>query len=461
LDLRGGLRFAGRDGSRRQYRTDWNNFSPRIGFASTLTPRLVLRSGFGVLYSTPVSTSSGDPGQNGFFSQTDWVSSTDGITPRAFLRDAYPTGLLDVTGGSLGLLELAGQSFNAKVPSSFASIYNLQWHFSVQRDLPGESLVEVSYLGNRGLHLTLPLLALNQLRPQSLAIGSGLVAQVPNPFFGVIQQGVLSGRTTTRGQLLRPFPQFDRINDQQPPVASSTYHGLGLRFQQRSRFGHLVQVSYTAAKLIDNSSAFNSGAVQNVYDLRAERAVSAQDISQRVVLSFVAPLPFGKGQLLLAGSHPAVNAILGGWQLSAIFSRQTGLPLAITAPDTSGSLGGGGLRPNSTGKSARLEGKPQERLQRFFDTAQFLQPVPFTFGNTGRTLPDVRGPGLTAVDLSLLKDFRLNETWKFQFRVEAFNLTNTPVFGQPGQVLASPAFGVITSQINAPRQIQLALRLDF
>ncbi len=463
LNLVGGLRFAQRDGGRRQYGNDFDNFGPRLGFAYSAAPKVVLRGGFGVLYPNPVSSGSGAPGQEGFFTQTDWVSANDGLLPAAYLTQAFATGFVAETKGALGLAELAGQSFNPKVPVSFASTYNLQWHFSVQTDLPGESLLEASYLGNRGLHLAMPLLAMNQLRPEQLAAGAALLQQVPNPFLGIVTKGPLSGATTTRAQLLRPFPHFDSIASEQPPVASSTYHALGLRFERRFSNGLFLQASYTTAKLIDDSSAQNASVTQsfqNAYDLRSERSLSAQDISQRFVLSFLAPLPFGNGQPLLPTLHPVLNSLIGGWQITGIFTRQSGLPIGLTAPNTSNSFGGG-QRPNSTGKSAALSGAPQQRLSRFFDTAQFTQPAPFTFGNVARSLPDVRGPGLSSVDLSLLKAFRLWETGTLQLRAEAFNLTNTPSFGLPGTVLNTPTFGVIASQVNAPRQVQLALRLEF
>jgi hypothetical protein len=155
-----------------------------------------------------------------------------------------------------------------------------------------------------------------------------------------------------------------------------------------------------------------------------------------------------------------VEAVIGGWQVNGIFSSQSGIPLGLTAQNTSNSLGGG-ERPNSTGRSAELSGAIQGRLTKFFDTTQFTQPAPFTFGNVSRTLPDVRGPRSTNLDLSLFKNFQVTEALRMQLRGEAFNITNSPMFGLPGTALGTANFGVITSQANLPRQIQVALRLDF
>ena len=98
-------------------------------------------------------------------------------------------------------------------------------------------------------------------------------------------------------------------------------------------------------------------------------------------------------------------------------------------------------------------------MTRYFNTSVFSQPPPFTFGNTGRTLPDVRGPGTRNLDFSLFKNFKLTERLSLQFRAEAFNAFNTPIFGFPNQSYNSPSFGVITTQANSPRQMQFALKL--
>jgi hypothetical protein len=466
LGLFGGLRFVGRDGlSRRQFQTDRNNFSPRIGFAYLPRERVVIRGGFAQLYPIPETNASGNGGNEGFVASSSWQSAADGLLPVTTWQQAFSEGLNPASRGSEGLLTLVGRSISPYVPASFFSPYALQWNFSVQVDLSGESVVEASYLGNRGVHLPVNTLPLNQLRPEHLALQSSLVRSVPNPFLGVISGGVLSGPTTTVGRLLRSYPHFDSVDNNKPTIGNSSYHALGLRYERRFQRGHVVQASFTAGKLIDDSSQPGGlggivTGVQNGYDMRAERALSTNDIARRLVIASVAQLPFGKGQPFLNDMPRALEAILGGWNVSGILTLQGGVPVVITAPNTSGSLGGG-QRPNSTGSSAELSGPAQQRLGRWFDTSRFSQPTPFTYGNVTRTLPDVRGPGLVGLDFSLLKNFAVTENWRLQFRTEAFNLTNTPAFGLPGGTLGASTFGVISSQVNAPRQIQFALRLDF
>jgi hypothetical protein len=339
---------------------------------------------------------------------------------------------------------------------------------NIQQQLPGSLLVEAGYVGNRGLHLTEADSGsdynLNQLRPEQLALGTQLQQRVPNPFAGVIGVAPLNSATIPRSFLLTPYPQFTSIFDLFKSGAASTYHSFQLKVEKRFGSGMSFLVAYTGAKLIDNYSRTHSvgrtASQQNIYDRRSERAVSPNDVSQRLVVSYVYALPFGRGRKFGTGMNPWQNAILGGWQVNGITALQTGQPLNLTTQNTSGA-GNAALRPNNIGKSAQLSGPAQSRLNRYFDTSVFQQPAPFTFGNTGRTLPDVRGPGLKNWDFSIFKSFRVAERASLQFRAEAFNITNTPAFGFPNLVASAPQFGIISSQANDPRQVQFGLKLLF
>jgi hypothetical protein len=140
---------------------------------------------------------------------------------------------------------------------------------------------------------------------------------------------------------------------------------------------------------------------------------------------------------------------------------QSGQPIHLTAtPNSTGSLGGG-VRPNSTGASAKLDGSAQSRLNGWFNTSVFKQPAPFTFGNVARTLPDVRSAGINNWDLAFVKTTAITERIGLQFRAEFFNLFNRVEFGFPGQVLGNASFGVVSSQVNQPRLLQLSMRLQW
>jgi hypothetical protein len=200
--------------------------------------------------------------------------------------------------------------------------------------------------------------------------------------------------------------------------------------------------------------------IQNIYDRRSEWAVSPQDVSKALVVSFVYEFPFGRGRQLGANWNRFTNAVLGGWQMNGIATFQTGQPLTITTQDTSNS-GGTVLRPNNNGRSAKLETPVKDRLRQYFDTSVFSQPAPFTFGNTGRALPDVRGHGAANWDFSVFKEFAIQEKLRVQFRAESFNLFNRAQFGFPNMGLSSGQIGVISGQANTPRQIQFGLKVLF
>lgn len=161
----------------------------------------------------------------------------------------------------------------------------------------------------------------------------------------------------------------------------------------------------------------------------------------------------------------ASDGAVGGWQVNGIWTRQTGFPLNLVngTNTTLGSANAGNelLRPNNNGHSAHLDGSDLFRLNRYFDTAVFSLTTPFTFGTTGRTLPDVRGPGQHNLDFSLFKNFRVRERLTVQFRGEAFNAANSVQFGLPNLTTNSNQFGRITAQNNSPRQLQFGLKLLF
>ena len=288
---------------------------------------------------------------------------------------------------------------------------------------------------------------------------------VPNPFYGIITSGgILSQPTVTRAQLLVQYPQFTGVYDSRPGAASSIYHALQVSAQKRFAGGSTFQLSYTNGKLIDDSAGIIGGTIpehQNAYNRRADRSVSPQDVSQRLVMSYIYDLPFGrKGRF--GGNIPRwADLVAGNWRLNGITTLSTGVPLALTAPNNSGS-GSAVERPNVIGDPNLPGGRSTaDQLAAWFNTSVFSQPAAFTFGNVGRTLPNVRSDKLTNFDLSCFKEFPIRETLRAEFRGEFFNAFNTPQFGSPGLSLGGSGFGVVSFQANSPRQVQLALKVIF
>ena len=203
----------------------------------------------------------------------------------------------------------------------------------------------------------------------------------------------------------------------------------------------------------------NNGYQNGLFARNQERSVDPTDVPQRLAISSVYELPFGAGKWLDA-HNPVVNMLIGGWQAQTIIGIQKGLPVLI-----SGASNNLASRPNSTGVSAKLD-KPTQ--YGWFNTAAFVNPPQYTYGNVGRTLPDVRNPGFFNCDFSLIKNTRIKERVNIQFRAEAFNMDNHTNLGfasggfSPGAngLNASSTFGTITSA-RAARSIQLGMKLIF
>ena len=454
--LFGGLQFAGVDGqSRYQWDPRPHNFAPRIGIAWQIRPRLVFRSGYGLFLAGGSNFGGGTGASPGFSATTAMVPSLDGVTPLNRLSNPFPDGLLAPIGASQGLLTFVGQSIsfvdvNSRLP------YTQQYSAGFQFEPAGGLLLEASYSGSRGTALSIGNVNINQLTETQMQLGGLLQQSVPNPFFGMIDTGILSGRTTTRSQLLRPYPHFNAVTVRNPTIGNSTYHAALVKAERRFAHGWTFMASYTLQKLIDDN-----GTPQNNYFIAGERAISTLDRPQRLMLSGLYELPFGPGKRLAGGSSGIVRRLIEGWQLNWVTTFMSGQTLAVTSNvNTTGSLGGG-QRPDSTGTSAALSGRTQDRLDRYFDTAQFRPPQPFAFGNVARRLPDVRGPGLQNWNLSLIKNTRVTEGTQLQFRAEAFNVWNTTAFGNPDTSFGASSFGRISDvaeRAQPARQLMLGLK---
>lgn len=456
--LTGGLVFVGVDGRpRSQYIRDNNNFAPRFGFAYQATKNTTIRGGYGNIFAISLQQAHGTVGPFGFRTQTPWVNTIDGITPANLLSNPFPAGFVAPPGASQGLLTQAGANIQAPVPETLTP-YSMQWNLNVQRNLPGQILLEVAYVGTRGLQLSRndeSGLSLNQLHPQYMALGSQLNQTVANPFFGRGLGGVLANPTISRAQSLRPYPQFTDVIPLYSTGASSNYHSLQTSFSKRFSRGLQFEGSYTWAKAIQE-------ALRHVdsYNVRQSRALADFDIAHRFVVSYIYELPFGKGRRFGADWSGVTNFVLGGWQLNGFTSYQSGTPLQISANNVAGLFNAIGIA-NNNGTSGKLDGRIHDRLLRYFDPTVFSQPAAFTFGNMSNYAPDLRAPGIRNWDLSIFKEWRVKERATVQFRTEAFNASNTVRFSAPNTTVTSNQFGQISTQANSPRQVQFGLKLLF
>jgi hypothetical protein len=466
LELRGGTLFAGDTlGLRAIREISLQNLNPRLGIAYQLTPSTTIRTGYGIFYGMPPFAAGRHYTGAAFQSETPWVTTVDGVTPIGNLSNPFPNGYNLFTGKANGLTTQAGFTIWDGWPDALRTPYNQQWNFSIQRQFGPQTLLEVAYAGNKGTNLAyfLPSVELNQLHPSLLSMGNALLEQVPNPFFGIIPVGTLSTRTVQRGQLLRPYPQYTGFQAKNAGWANSNYHALQARFERRFSSGLTMTSSYTFSKTISDAAdgLWNmANGIRDNYCLKCERAVSSYDQPHRFVTNAVYELPVGRGKQFGADWHRVLNAALGNWQVNGILTLSHGLPLRnFSVANNTCFCFGGTQRPNSTGVSPEIG--DAQTIERWFDTRQIVQPAPFTYGNLGRTVSTVRSDNARNLDFSLFKSFRPTERTAIQFRAEAFNLMNTPLFSQPNTQVGSPLFGVVTSQENNPRQIQLGLKILF
>ena len=457
---RGGLQYAGAGSQPRGiYNPDRNNIAPRFGFAYTFMPKTVLRSGYALHYMPVV----GSVDAVGFSTTTSVVTSQDAFTPKDRLSNPFPLGLAPATGNSLGLATLLGQNISYFDPSDVTPLLHT-WNVNIQREVFSKSLLQLGYVGSRGIHITSDPQTgisenINQVPAQFLSLGRALLDTVPNPFAGRITVGQLAGATVQRQQLLRPYPQFLNVTRNLPTYGNTVYHSFQGKFEQRLWHGLTTIVSYTYSKNMGDI-----GPYQNNYDRRIERAVTSFDVPHRLTVTTSWDMPVGKGRKYMGNASKAVDLLMGQWNMATFSTFQAGFPLSFGVNQNTLFLtGAGGQRPNVIGDpQSGITGTVNSRLGAYFNTAAFAQPPDFTFGNTGSRVGWLRNPGMNNINLTLTKQFIITERLKVNLRASSFNLMNHPVFGSPNTTFgALGQFGRISGQANLSRQSELVLRLIF
>lgn len=466
--VRGGLLFAN-SGNRGFWVADKNNFQPRIGIAYRINDRTVIRGGWSI-YAVPFLIDGVQ--QQGFSQPANLVPTLDnGLTFRANLANPFPEGVPDPPGSSLGLATFIGRDIEF-VPIDRKNGQAQRWQVSVQHELPGQWVLEASYIGNRGYDLNVetdnpnavPRNYLSTSPTRDQAAIDFLTANVTNPFRGLAAGTSLNGDTIQRQQLLRPFPQFLNIRTRRND-GSSIYHSGQFRIEKRFRRGYTLSGSYTWSKLIERVSFLNPT------DAQFEKRISGNDAPHRFVVSGIWQIPFNPKQGFGKRVGRLGQILFRDWQVEGILQMQSGRPLELGNIFFAGDPSR--LRTSISGGT----------VDRVFDTSGFyfsdapiqtggvVDPVKqradprIRLANNIRTLPSrlsgFRGQPLALCDLSLIRNFTFNENTKLQLRAEFLNAFNHPQFSDPNLDPTSTSFGKSTSQANLPRNIQLAVKLIF
>jgi hypothetical protein len=399
------------------------NFAPRIGLAARL-PHLfsrsretVFRAGYGIYYSPDIAVEAYDLLRNGLRNE---VNQPGGLVPVLTLENGFPQT------SSIGLPSYFGIDPHARTP------YAQQWSASIQRELPGDALFEIAYVGTKGTGLAL---FRHFNTPAHVETGQNLP---PRP--GDLQS-------------LRTFPELGPLFQIQH-IGNSIYHSLQIKAEKRFTRRLSFLASFVWAKSIDNADSqipgsFESFGAQDERNLRLERGLSFFDVRRRLSGGYVYSIP----------PAPVWQPVLRNWQLSGNLTFQDGTPLNPVYYATDFANSGTPNRPNVVpGVSVNLPAG-QRNADRFFNTNAFSDPAPFTFGNAGRDI--LPGPGNAIVDVALQRRFVLAEGKSLALRSETFNLLNHPNLGIPGPYPDfGPFFGKAFS-VGDPRRMQFALRFDF
>jgi len=425
--------IAGQNGaSRSLYNSDRNNFAPRFGFALRPdgTGGSVVRGGYGIFYDLAVIGNDLFFVRNGPPFQKPESFDRGTFSNELTLSDPFPSSRLT-----------SPQIFDApSIHPHFRDAYIQHWNFGYQRQLPSKMVFEVSYVGNKGTKLV-KTVDINQARP------------VP----GFIQPAV---------QPRRPLPCCYGAVPLLQSSGSSIYHGLLGRLERRFSAGLSFLASYTFGHAIDDSTGTN--VTQDARNLRADRGNADFDARHRFVVSYVYELPFGQRKPIGNNWGPAINAVLGGWQLSGVGTFQSGQPIFVQlSPSTQNSNTGSSQdRPDIAfildNKITVTTVKPviENRTDKtvYLAPAAFAIPMMGTFGNARRNY--FNGPGTNNFDFMVGKNFR-RERLNVQFRTEFYNAFNHPSLNQPNRFVDATAFGTITSTLLQNRQIQFGLKVIY
>jgi hypothetical protein len=470
------------------------DLGPRMGLAYAVTPRTIVRSGYGIFWIptdvsfalNPINDMVNAPG-------TTYTGTVDGTHPYNSLSLPFPDGISAPPGRSLGAK--GTQEFLTKVVQSITEVdrshhpegYAQQWNLSVERQLPAGFSLSAAYVGSKGTHLEQYSQQTNQISDARLAQAASqfaaggksavaLLHSVPNPFFVNGEALALAAPTTTVGQLLRPYPQYTSVELAGQGSFASTYHSLQVTAKRRFAGAGSLLVAYTNSKLISNTDTLTSwletsvGALQDNNNLRGERSLSSQDVPQRLVVSYVLDLPFGQGMKYLSNVSSTVNNLVGGWGIDGVATFQRGFPLVFSNGQANdATLFGAGSRPNViSGCNPGAGGPSVARLSGWFNAACFASPADFTFGDEPRVDPSLRSDGVNNFDFAVFKKILFGPDGRagIESRVEFFNLFNRPQFGPPNTTCCTANnanFGFVTSTAPGtnPRLVQFAFKVFF
>jgi hypothetical protein len=480
--LPGALIFAGTGTGRTGRRTlvdGWHGFGPRLGFAYSLNSKTAIRGAASRSFG-PITYVGSSSHNLGIIQRITVNDQSQGLSPLWVLQNGAPAwaqvpNINPSVGNGSNVPYYNGKA--ASTPSD-----ELTYAFNIERQLTGNSAVEVGYLGTLAAGIQSTLLAYNQINytklPAALSpftasgrtllnsqVGSAAAnaAGIVPPWSGFNQ---LWGTGATVGQSLRPFPQYstvDTINGQGDRIGHSTYHSMQVKFSHRYSSGLTVQASYVLSKLLTDADS-GSGMPEDHYNRRLEKSIASYDQTHVVKLNYIYELPFGKGRRFLTQKGVG-SAVLGGWRFSGIHTYSSGTPFGL-GTTVSFPIFNGGNRPTVStydGWRGSIAGsKFDPAVDKFLQPASFFGTQPTdALGTITRYNPKFRNMAGLSENASLAKSITLKEQCHLDLRWEAFNLLNRTQFGalSGGGTLQNANFGLWRTQSNSGRRMQVSMKL--
>jgi hypothetical protein len=494
----GALAFSGtgtgRSGNSKEgwANTYFKNFEPRVGFAYTpgwLHDAVVLRGAY-TMISGPLEYADYGQGLSAGFTQGHSHNSNS-INPFSSLDAGFPASDQYVVNTDPS--QRNGTQIDAVLRGDGRPATVQNWSLETQTQLAPDLIFTLGYIGQHTVRLHSYVYEENNIPQSALQLGDLLFAPANSP--QAVAAGIkipfanfnsLWGGGANVARALAPFPQFDFMSNDNylQNRGMATYHAMEAKLERRFRNGLNLLASYTWSKTMTDADSIQpffatllgQGGTQNPYNLKAEKAVSNQDVPNNFVVSYLYTLPIGHGQKFLSHTPKAVDLVLGGWRVGGVQRYLSGQPVSFYG-GTSGPPGFYfGIRPNrvagqslytAVGKSGKYN--PFDTTQRIFNGAAFHDPNdpairkggPWQFGNMSRNVTEYRTPASLNEDLSLNKTFAIHDQFKMDFRAEMFNAFNRHIFNKPGTGITDGNFGQIGSTLNGPRNIQLVLKIQY
>ena len=456
----------------------YRGFGPRVGIAYSLTPKTVVRTGYGIFYQ-PLSYRSGTNGMvggtDGFNTTASFNSPDNGVTPAFQLVDGLPQNFtrppfISTTfdnGNGVGLI----RPFGRYLPPN-----SQQWNLTIEHQFSNDFYVSAGYVGNQGSHLISIWSADNTLNPSLFSMGNKLydifqpgqtsLDGVNAPYSGWVEQ--MRGCSPSVAQALLRFPQYCApLLPTTQGNASSSFNSFQLKAEKRMSNGLWVLGSYMFSKFITSQDSQNTRgyALTSAYQMYRDKGLSVSDVPNSLTISVLYDLPVGKGKRFL-NTGGALDKILGGWQVTSIFRGMSGTPLIFGSGvcNIPGQFFMGCMPGVLHGANPRLQNGSFDTSKPLFDKAAFEPANSFNFySGAASAVSNLRGFPLYNHDLGVAKTVPLKERVQFTIGGQFFNAWNWHSFvGQPITTdVASPSFGLWNGSVSTPRNIQIYARFTF